>query len=188
MQDVFIMISLCCVKMSGKLQGSAHIAKKRCVQGCVADAQRTERCPCSRMHRQSGHTCLSPRCAQVLEAVTALDIATARARHAAWLGAMRPRLLRAHDADARGCVRVRAMRHPLLLQRALPPLPEPPAAAEADLGASHLSMLGLPPPPPPGQPASAATNGALPVAPAITTALALDLFHTFAVISSSYLL
>ena len=95
--------------------------------------------------------------------MTALDIATARARHAAWLGAVRPRLLRPHEANDTGCVRVRAMRHPLLLQRALPPLPVPPAAAEADLGASHLSMLGLPPPPPPGQPARATTNGAVPV-------------------------
>lgn len=118
--------------------------------------------------------------------MTALDIATARARHAAWLGAVRPRLLRPPEADDCGCVRVRSMRHPLLLQRALPPLPEPPAAAEADFGASHLSMLGLPPPPPPAELASAAANGAGPVARAITTALALDSSHLCAVTYGSY--
>ncbi|KAK9844214.1 hypothetical protein WJX81_008230 [Elliptochloris bilobata] len=87
----------------------------------------------------------TPRLRQVLDAVTALDIATARAKHAAWLGAVRPRLLRPGEAEARGCVRVRGMRHPLLLQRALPPLPEPPAAAEVDFASSHLNMLGPPP-------------------------------------------
>ena len=63
---------------------------------------------------------------RVLEAITALDLATARARHAAWLGAVRPSFLSAEDATAQGLVRIPRAWHPLLLQPCLPPLPAPP--------------------------------------------------------------
>ncbi len=90
---------------------------------------------------------------QVLESVTALDVAAARAAHAAWLGGARPRLLR--PGAAGGCVAVRGMRHPLLLARALHPLPAPPAAADAELASSPLGLLG-PVSGPPGRVAAAA--------------------------------
>jgi len=90
---------------------------------------------------------------QVLESVTALDVAAARAAHAAWLGGARPRLLR--PGAAGGCVAVRGMRHPLLLARALRPLPTPPAAADAELASSPLGLLG-PVSGPPGRAAAAA--------------------------------
>ncbi len=94
---------------------------------------------------------------QVLAAVTALDVASARAKHASWLGAVAPRLLRPAEVADRGCVCVRGMRHPLLLERALPPLLQAPIAADIDFATSHLSLLG-PPPGPPGWQVGEATT------------------------------
>lgn len=64
---------------------------------------------------------------QVMGTVTALDLVAARAKHAAWLGAVRPAFLpeeRGLAAEglgpkaggAVGAVRIRGMRHPILLQ------------------------------------------------------------------------
>ena len=60
----------------------------------------------------------------LLRGVTALDVASARARHAAWLGATQPpRFLSAEEAAAGGPVQLPRAWHPLLLQPCLPPLP-----------------------------------------------------------------
>lgn len=62
----------------------------------------------------------------VLAAITALDVASSRARHAAWLGATAPpRFLSDDEAAAGGPVRLPRAWHPLLLQPCLPPLPAP---------------------------------------------------------------
>ena len=52
------------------------------------------------------------------EALTELDVANARARHATWLDASAPTIV----SSDRG-IRVRELQHPLLLQKHLPPLP-----------------------------------------------------------------
>jgi dsDNA-specific endonuclease/ATPase MutS2 len=81
----------------------------------------------------------------ILAAVTALDIATARAQHAAWLGAVEPVLknVTAHNEEVdssdranntttptaentHGLVHIAGVVHPLLMQPFLPPLPKPP--------------------------------------------------------------
>lgn len=62
----------------------------------------------------------------VLAAITALDVASSRARYAAWLGATAPpRFLSEQEAAAGGPVRLPRAWHPLLLQPCLPPLPAP---------------------------------------------------------------
>lgn len=63
----------------------------------------------------------------ILASITALDVASARARHAAWLGAtMLPRFLTAEEAAVGGPVQLPRTWHPLLLQPCLPPPPAPP--------------------------------------------------------------
>ena len=70
---------------------------------------------------------------QVMEALTALDIANARSRHAAWMSATRPEFVAANDRANSGCMSVLAARHPLLLQRVLSALPAIPGQdASAD--------------------------------------------------------
>ena len=70
----------------------------------------------------------------LLDSVTALDVASARARHASWLGAtVPPRFITAAEAAAQGPVCLPRAWHPLLLQPCLPPLPSPPLAEEAQL-------------------------------------------------------
>jgi DNA mismatch repair protein MutS2 len=62
----------------------------------------------------------------LLRSITALDVASARGRHAAWLGATTPpRFLTAAQAAAGGPVQLPRAWHPLLLQPCLPPLPLP---------------------------------------------------------------
>ncbi|KAL4458289.1 hypothetical protein ABPG75_013154 [Micractinium tetrahymenae] len=89
----------------------------------------------------------------VLTAITALDVASARARHAAWLGATTPpRFLSAEEAVAGGPVRLPRAWHPLLLQPCLPPLPTPPLTEEVqqqmdaqELQSGPLAELALVP-------------------------------------------
>lgn len=60
----------------------------------------------------------------LLRSITALDVASARGRHGAWLGTTQPpRFISADDAAAGGAVRLPRAWHPLLLQPCLPPLP-----------------------------------------------------------------
>ena len=68
----------------------------------------------------------------VLAGITALDVASARARHASWLGAtVPPRFLSPEEAAAGGPVQLPRSWHPLLLQPCLPPLPAPPLPPDA---------------------------------------------------------
>lgn len=77
-------------------------------------------------------------------AVTALDVVAARAGHSAWIGGVRPQVT---DPDAgtgtgaassssssggggsqgSSCLFIPGARHPVLMQRGLPPLPQPPS-------------------------------------------------------------
>lgn len=60
----------------------------------------------------------------MLSSITALDIASSRGRHAAWLGATSPpTFLSPEGAAVRGMVHLPRAWHPLLLQPCLPPLP-----------------------------------------------------------------
>jgi len=60
----------------------------------------------------------------LLRSVTALDVASARGRHGAWVGATQPpRFISTDEAGAHGAVRLPRAWHPLLLQPCLPPLP-----------------------------------------------------------------
>ncbi|CAL8471247.1 g10789 [Coccomyxa elongata] len=81
---------------------------------------------------------------QILDAVTALDICYARGRHADWCSGVRPRFLHPEDATQQGTVQVEGMRHPLLLQRSLPPLPPIPLSPAQDLDTSFLDLVGPP--------------------------------------------
>lgn len=68
----------------------------------------------------------------LLAGVTALDVASARARHASWLGATTPpRFLTQDEAAAGGPVQLPRAWHPLLLQSCLAPLPSPPLPPDA---------------------------------------------------------
>jgi hypothetical protein len=76
----------------------------------------------------------------VLSSITALDVASARGRHAAWLGATTPpRFLSPEEAAAGGPVQLPRAWHPLLLQPCLPALPTPPLSEDElqQLGASQ---------------------------------------------------
>ncbi|GAB4822194.1 hypothetical protein N2152v2_009240 [Parachlorella kessleri] len=75
----------------------------------------------------------------LLVSLTSLDIATARARHARWLGATRPAFISREQARATGLVRIPRAWHPLLLQPCLPPLPMPPTV---DLPSGALPAYG----------------------------------------------
>lgn len=74
----------------------------------------------------------APRLRQILVAVAALDVACARARHAAWLHAVEPRFCSATEAAAHGPVHICGALHPLLLQPSLPPPPLPPLPAQGN--------------------------------------------------------
>lgn len=74
----------------------------------------------------------APQLRSVIAAMTALDVASARARHAVWLGATAaPRFLTAEEAAECGPVRLPRAWHPLLLQACLPPPPTPPLPEDA---------------------------------------------------------
>ena len=53
---------------------------------------------------------------EVLEGMTALDVVSARARHADWTGAARPTFVDEEAAQQCGPMSIHAMRHPILLQ------------------------------------------------------------------------
>lgn len=53
---------------------------------------------------------------EVLRGITALDVVSARARHAEWTGAVRPSFVDEEAARQHGPMSVQAMRHPILLQ------------------------------------------------------------------------
>ena len=76
---------------------------------------------------------------QVLHAVMDLDIATARGRHAAWMSACRPTWVN-RSSTASGCMTLHAARHPLLLQRVLPPLPRIPGLGDAEAESMGITM------------------------------------------------
>ncbi|KAG2493724.1 hypothetical protein HYH03_008237 [Edaphochlamys debaryana] len=72
---------------------------------------------------------LGSRAAQVaalVEAVVALDMVAARAKHGAWVGGVRPSFHEAIGPDVSPLHLPGAM-HPVLMQRGLPPLPQPPS-------------------------------------------------------------
>lgn len=82
----------------------------------------------------------------VLGSITALDVASARGRHATWLGAATPpRFLSEQEAAAGGPVQLPHAWHPLLLQPSLAPLPAPPLPEDAQqrLQADALRCAGL---------------------------------------------
>ncbi|KAF8057679.1 NPC1 [Scenedesmus sp. PABB004] len=103
----------------------------------------------------AGLSCLlaqrAPGLQALLESVTQLDLVAARAKHAAWLGAVRPEFtgdassgggagsgapgggapLDALQAPGASPLFLPGARHPLLLQAALPPLPRPPSGEDA---------------------------------------------------------
>ena len=70
------------------------------------------------------------------DALAALDVANARARHAAWLDGSKPTIV---SAD-RG-ISVRGLQHPLLLERHLAPLPTGAAIGEAESVSAFGSTL-----------------------------------------------
>ncbi|KAF6262465.1 hypothetical protein COO60DRAFT_628397 [Scenedesmus sp. NREL 46B-D3] len=72
-----------------------------------------------------------PALQELLGAVTALDIVAARAKHSAWLGAVRPAFSSATSSSSSSPVYVPGARHPLLMQAALPRLPRPPSVDDA---------------------------------------------------------
>jgi DNA mismatch repair protein MutS2 len=119
---------------------------------------------------------------RLVNAVTALDVAAARARHAAWLGAVEPRFSGPEEAAREGPVRVARALHPLLLQPSLPPPPAPPlpdaaggpsapaAGALAGLSVvpelwSRVAPAPATPLPPPGQQRGAKGAAAAPPPP-----------------------
>ena len=82
-----------------------------------------------------------------MAALAALDLAAARAAHAAWCGGVRLVLLSRTEAAERGGARIDGLLHPLLLEAALPPLPDPPGVVPDD---DHKKGGAAPAPPPPG--------------------------------------
>lgn len=73
-----------------------------------------------------------------MHAILELDVINARAQHGKWLSGMRPRFLTG-ESSTTGCVHLPGARHPLLMQRALPPLPD---LLEFDEGEFENSFTG----------------------------------------------
>ncbi len=65
----------------------------------------------------------------LLRAAAQLDVAAARAGHARWVRGARPAFVVVKGGE--GMLHVPGAFHPLLLEPALPPLPEPPSVREA---------------------------------------------------------
>jgi DNA mismatch repair protein MutS2 len=82
----------------------------------------------------------------ILSAIATLDLAFARARHAAWMGSESPRLVSIKDESSlHSLMHVEAAVHPLLAQRSRPPLPVP-LLPEAGLPAGQHqieNMVGI---------------------------------------------
>jgi DNA mismatch repair protein MutS2 len=87
--------------------------------------------------------------AALVEAVAELDTSAARARHALWLGGVRPRFVgNAGDADiGASSISVPGALHPLLLEPALEPLPRAPSANDQPFAADFQAVptFGAPP-------------------------------------------
>ena len=62
-----------------------------------------------------------------MHALVQLDIINARARHARWVGGVRPRFLTEEKEQEDLQVCIPGAVHPILLEQALKPLPEPPS-------------------------------------------------------------
>jgi len=90
-----------------------------------------------------------------LGALEALDLAAARAAHATWCSGVQPTLLSREEAATCGPARIGGLLHPLLLERALPALPDPPGVSpdggegEGDGTAAAAAPPALTPPRPP---------------------------------------
>ena len=66
----------------------------------------------------------------MLEAITELDIASARGQHADWLQATQPRFLSEEEScSGEGCMTIHQARHPLMLGACLDPLPAAPSTS-----------------------------------------------------------
>eukprot|EP00798_Chlamydomonas_sp_ICE-L_P021555 gene21555-28548_t len=64
----------------------------------------------------------------LMDAVTALDVASARASHATWSRGLCPKFVSWEELSGGvSPLQLPAARHPLLLQKVLPPLPRPPS-------------------------------------------------------------
>uniref|UniRef100_A0A061RIK4 DNA mismatch repair protein MutS2 n=3 Tax=Tetraselmis sp. GSL018 TaxID=582737 RepID=A0A061RIK4_9CHLO len=68
---------------------------------------------------------------RLIDAVVGVDIACARAKHAAWMDAARPTLRPYGGGGGEHQIRLRGIRHPLLLQPSLPDPPLPPLVGDA---------------------------------------------------------
>uniref|UniRef100_A0A383W1M4 DNA mismatch repair proteins mutS family domain-containing protein n=1 Tax=Tetradesmus obliquus TaxID=3088 RepID=A0A383W1M4_TETOB len=77
---------------------------------------------------------------ELLGAVTALDIVAARAKHASWLGAVRPAFTSSSGSSSSSSspMHMPGARHPLLMQGALPPLPRPVSIDDASFEADFV--------------------------------------------------
>ena len=88
----------------------------------------------------------APQLQALLEAVAALDVASARARHAAWLGGARPEFVEAAAEAADGAAAPASLisapgaLHPLLLEPALEPLPRAPTADDRPFAADFQAV------------------------------------------------
>lgn len=68
-----------------------------------------------------------------MHALVQLDIIHARARHAQWVGGVRPRFLTAEEEQEDLQVCIPGAVHPILLEQALKPTPEPPSVCKRQL-------------------------------------------------------
>jgi len=79
---------------------------------------------------------------RLLDCAVQLDLACARAKHAAWLGAAKPVLRRINNLEGRPHqIELPGLRHPLLLEPSLGELPQPPLIGDA-VAAFNSRFLG----------------------------------------------
>ncbi|GLC46171.1 hypothetical protein PLESTB_001197300 [Pleodorina starrii] len=97
----------------------------------------------------------APQVLQLLDSVTCLDVVAARAKHSRWLGGVRPSFEIEPGASP---LHVPGARHPVLMQRGLPPLPQPPSVDDNRFdrdfqaaGAWELRRVFVPDGPRPGE-------------------------------------
>jgi DNA mismatch repair protein MutS2 len=122
------------------LSGQQSVLEERVLAGLSAKARRA-----------------SFRVADALDALTALDLACARAAHGRWCGGGTPRFTAPLRDAAAPPVSLRGARHPLLLAPSLPPPPLRWWEQEAaDAAAAALALAT--PPPRPGASASASSS------------------------------
>ncbi|GBF98707.1 endonuclease [Raphidocelis subcapitata] len=81
-----------------------------------------------------------PQLAALLAAVRELDLAAARAAHAAWMGGVRFEFVSRAHADTASPLHVPGLLHPLLLEAALPPLPRPPTADDRPFASDFAAV------------------------------------------------